>query len=136
MLKQAFTFLITTRGIPMIYYGDEIGMTGGDDPDNRRDFPTAAFAAPGRTPAQQDVFEHVRNLLQLRAASPALRQGKLVNLVVDDDVYAFARVTPNSRVVVVFNRGSSSKLRIPLEAAGGSTPLEIELRPGSAAIYP
>ena len=54
-LKQAFTFLMTTRGIPMIYYGDEIGMTGGDDPDNRRDFPGGwkvdsanAFEASGR----------------------------------------------------------------------------------------
>ena len=38
-LKLAFTYLATTRGIPMIYYGDEIGMPGGEDPDNRRDFP-------------------------------------------------------------------------------------------------
>src|SRR5204862_5007025 len=62
-LKLAFTYLMTSRGIPMIYYGDEIAMPGGNDPDNRRDFPGGwredtrnAFTAPGRTPAEQDVF--------------------------------------------------------------------------------
>ncbi len=55
-LKLAWTFLMTARGIPMIYYGDEIGMQGGNDPDNRRDFPGGwagdahnAFEASGRT---------------------------------------------------------------------------------------
>lgn len=55
-LKLALTFLMTTRGIPLIYYGDEIGMPGGADPDNRRDFPGGwpgdprdAFLAKGRT---------------------------------------------------------------------------------------
>ncbi len=38
-LKNAFTFLFTTRGTPLLYYGDEIAMAGGGDPDNRRDFP-------------------------------------------------------------------------------------------------
>src|SRR5258708_9728735 len=59
-LNLAFTFLLTTRGIPMIYYGDEIGMRGGDDPDNRRDFPGGfpadahnAFEAAGRTPEEE-----------------------------------------------------------------------------------
>jgi glycosidase len=152
-LKQAFTFLLTTRGIPMIYYGDEIGITGGDDPDNRRDFPASAFTASGRTPAQQDLFEHVRKLLRLRAATPALRQGRLVDLVVDDDVYAFARVRQDSCAVVVLNRGRSSKLRIPVDGLGipqglrlenlldgppaevRGNMLEIDLPHGGAAIY-
>jgi glycosidase len=68
-LKQAFTFLLTTRGIPMIYHGDEIGMTGGDDPDNRRDFPGGwkedagnGFETSGRSRAQEDLFQSVRKL--------------------------------------------------------------------------
>jgi glycosidase len=98
-LKQAFTFLFTTRGIPMIYYGDEIGMTGGDDPDNRRDFPGGwnqdyvnTFAAAGRDQVQEDLFRNVRKLARLRAETPALRSGALVQLLVEDDAYAFARV--------------------------------------------
>ena len=161
-LKQAFTFLLTTRGIPMIYYGDEIGMAGGDDPDNRRDFPggwkedaASAFEASGRNKPQEDLFQSVRKLAHLRAATPALRQGALIDLLVEDDAYAFARVTDASRVVVVFNgAGASAQLHIPLEASGipngtrmenllGTTPavdarqgaLEIELPPHSAAIY-
>ena len=161
-LKQAFTFLLTTRGIPMIYYGDEIGMAGGDDPDNRRDFPggwkedaASAFEASGRNKPQEDLFQSVRKLAHLRAATPALRQGALIDLLVEDDAYAFARVTDASRVVVVFNgAGASAQLHIPLEASGipngtrmenllGTTPavdarqgaLEIELPPHSAALY-
>jgi glycosidase len=63
-LQQAFTLLMTTRGIPMIYYGDEIGMTGGNDPGNRRDFPGGwkedaadAFEAAGRNKEQQALFQ-------------------------------------------------------------------------------
>jgi glycosidase len=57
---------MTARGVPMIYYGDEIAMSGGDDPDNRRDFPGGwsddllnAFKPSGRTPEQQEVFHHL-----------------------------------------------------------------------------
>ncbi|HEY1495643.1 MAG TPA: alpha-amylase family glycosyl hydrolase, partial [Candidatus Solibacter sp.] len=89
-LKRAFTFLMTTRGIPMIYYGDEIGMTGGDDPDNRRDFPGGwkedsvnAFETSGRSAMQEDLVQYVRTLTHLRAATPALRGGALVHLLVE-----------------------------------------------------
>ena len=161
-LKQAFTFLLTTRGIPMIYYGDKIGMGGGDDPDNRRDFPggwkedaASAFETSGRSKAQEDLFHSIRELTHLRAATPALRRDALTGLRLEDDAYAFARVTDGSRVVVVFNgAGASAQLHIPLDASGipngtrmenllGTTPavearqgaLEIQLPPHSAAIY-
>jgi glycosidase len=71
-LKLAFTWLLTSRGIPTIYYGDEIGMRGGGDPDNRRDFPQAAFLKAGRTEEQDSIWEYVHRLLKLRAATPAL----------------------------------------------------------------
>jgi len=111
-LKLAFTFLMTARGIPMVYYGDEIAMPGGNDPDNRRDFPggwpgdpRSAFAASGRTPDEQIVFEHVRRLAHLRAELEPLRRGSLVNLEVTEQTYAYARVTDRASVVVVFNNG-------------------------------
>jgi glycosidase len=161
-LKQAFAFVLTTRGIPMIYYGDEVGMTGGDDPDNRRDFPGGwkddpanAFEASGRSAVQEDLFRFVRKLTHLRAATPALRQGKLVDLLVDDDAYAFTRASAGSRVIVVFNgAGDSARLHIPLAGSGiedgvrlenllgGGAPvearrgaIEIEMPARSSAIY-
>ena len=155
-LKQAFTFLLTTRGIPMIYYGDEVGMTGGDDPDNRRDFPGGwKEDTVGRTAEQEGLLQTVRNLTRVRADTAALRQGTLVQLLVDDEAYAFARATAESRVIVVFNHAASSaRLHVPLEPLGvpngtrledllgTSQPVEarqgaadIDLAPHSAAIY-
>jgi glycosidase len=117
---------MTTRGIPMIYYGDEIGMTGGDDPDNRRDFPGGwkedsanAFEASGRSAMQEDLVQYVRTLTHLRAATPALRGGALVHLLVEDDAYAFARISGGSRVIVVFNEGAEpATLHILLDGTG------------------
>ena len=139
-LKQAFTFLFTTRGIPMIYYGDEIGMTGGDDPDNRRDFSGGwkedaanGFAAVGRSKAQEDLFQTVRRLAHLRAAMPALRQGALVHLVLNDEVYAFARVSGGSCAIVAFNGAPSpAALHIPVEGLGIGNGTRLENALGSA----
>ena len=97
-LKLAFSLLLTLRGIPEIYYGDEIGLPGGDDPDNRRDFPGGfpgdqhdAFTAEGRTLEEQAVFVHVRKLLHLRREHPALRAGELIHILADDQVLAYVR---------------------------------------------
>ena len=166
-LNEAFTFLFTTRGIPMLYYGDEIGMTGGDDPDNRRDFPggwkedaSNAFDPAARTAEQQALFQRVQRLARLRAAAPALRRGSLLDLLVEDDAYAFARLSaapnaPGSRVLVVFNNAAApATLDVPLPGTGitdgtrledclGAAPpvvvregaVRIPLPPHSSAIY-
>jgi glycosidase len=109
-LKLAQTFLLTTRGIPQIYYGDEIGLPGGGDPDNRRDFPGGfpgdarnAFSREGRTPEQQEAFEHVKRLAQLRKELEPLRRGALENLYVAEQQYAYARITERASVIVVIN---------------------------------
>ncbi len=111
-LKMAFTYLLTLRGTPMIYYGDEIGMAGGDDPDNRRDFPGGwkddarnAFEASGRTPQEQDVFNTVQKLLTLRAKTGTLRTGQLEDLAVTDKTWAYAR---GEDAVVVLNNGDQA----------------------------
>lgn len=97
-LKLAFSLLLTLRGIPEIYYGDEIGMPGGGDPDNRRDFPGGfpgdkhdAFTSAGRIPDEQSVFAHVQDLLHLRREHPALRGGELIHIFGDDQVFAYVR---------------------------------------------
>jgi glycosidase len=114
-LKLAFTFLLTTRGIPLIYYGDEIGMPGGNDPDNRRDFPGGwpgernAFEAAGRTRDEQEIFQHVQKLLSLRAARPELRALATQVLVAEEQQLVYRR----GRTVVAINNDTASvKVRV------------------------
>lgn len=111
-LKLAFTFLLTARGTPMIYYGDEIGMPGGDDPDNRRDFPGGwkgdarnAFEASERTQQEAAVFDHVRKLTTLRAKLEPLRRGEMIDLAVTKQTWVYARQSGTSAVIVAINNG-------------------------------
>ena len=119
-LKLAFSLLATLRGIPQLYYGDEIGMTGGDDPDNRHDFPGGfpgdqhnAFISAGRTPQEQDIYTHVQALLKLRQAHAALRTGVQKHVAVADNYYAFTRETDGERLLIVFhNRDSAENITL------------------------
>jgi neopullulanase len=108
--KLAHTFILTTRGVPQLYYGDEIGMTGPDEPTTRRDFPGGfpndarnAFTRAGRTPAEEELFEYIRRVVHLHAELEPLRRGALKDLYVAEQQYAYARTTPRSSVVVVIN---------------------------------
>jgi glycosidase len=114
--KLAFGLNLTLRGIPQFYYGDEIGMTGGADPDNRHDFPGGwredahnAFSENGRTSQQQELFSFVRNLLRLRREHPALTEGRLWNLFSDESAFAFLRESNDEKVLVAFNRSKSER---------------------------
>jgi len=96
--RLAFGLLATIRGMPQIYYGDEIGLTSGPDGDNRPDFPGGfpgdsnnAFTAAGRTPQQQAMYAWVQSLLDLRAHHQALQTGSQQNLLADNSGYVFAR---------------------------------------------
>jgi neopullulanase len=126
-LELAFTFLMTARGIPMIYYGDEIGMPGGADPDNRRDFPGGwpgdprdAFIPAGRTPEQQAIWQHVQRLTHLRAALQPLRRGRMLNLCAADQSYGYARTGPSGPVVVLINNAAQ-----PADLACDLSPLHL-----------
>lgn len=133
-LKAAFSLLLTLRGIPQIYSGDEIGMPGGPDPDNRHDFPGGfpgdprnAFAAAGRTPEQQDVFAHVQSLLALRREHPALRTGKQWHIGWDETYYAFLRELPEEKLLIVYNNAPAARdLKIPLQDTPVETAHELE----------
>ena len=105
-LKLALTYLFTTRGIPMVYYGDEIAMRGGADPDNRRDFPVAAFSESGRTPDQQSVFAHVRLLAHLREQLACLREGATTQLALTEQTYVYARTLGSQTAVIALNNGA------------------------------
>lgn len=120
--KLAFALTLTLRGIPQLYYGDEIGMAGGGDPDNRRDFPGGwrgdakdAFTESGRTHEQQELFEYVRTLLGLRHKHAALQGGRLWHLFSDATSYVFLRETEEENVLVVFqNSPKARELRFTL----------------------
>jgi glycosidase len=107
-LKMAQTLIMTMRGTPQLYYGDEIAMAGGDDPDNRRDFP-GGFPADGidrfhtRNAELASVFEHQKLLGKLRVELEPLRRGNLINLVATEHQYVYARSTANALVIVAFN---------------------------------
>jgi len=139
-LKLAFGLTLALRGIPEIYYGDEIGMPGGGDPDNRRDFPGGwigdandAFTESGRTRGQQEIFSYVQSLLKLRRQHPALRTGQLWHLASDESSYVFARESEEERVVVAFNNADQSReVQIPLADTPAQKATEMALLFGQA----
>jgi len=112
-LKLANAFVLTTRGVPQLYYGDEIAMTGPDEPTTRDDFPGGfpgdkrnAFKREGRSHEEQDLFEYISKAVRLHKELEPLKRGDLVNLYVSDQQYAFARKSKTGAVVVVINNDS------------------------------
>jgi glycosidase len=98
-LRLAFGLTATMRGMPQIYYGDEIALTGQNGAGNRSDFPGGfpgdqadAFTAAGRTPQQEAMHAWVVGLLQLRAHHDVLQTGMQQNLLIDDTGFVFARL--------------------------------------------
>ena len=116
-LKLAYTFLLTVRGTPLLYYGDEIALPGAGDPDNRRDFPggwpgdaRTAFEADGRTPAEESVFSHVQRLLTLRAERRDLRRAPMQHLYASEQAFVYRR---GRSVVALNNDTAAATIRLP-----------------------
>jgi glycosidase len=95
---------MTLPGAPCVYYGDEIGMEGGHDPDCRRAFPW------DESRWDQHLLAFFRRAIALRHNHRALRRGHYVRLHADDqhNVYAFARRGEQETLVVVLNNGENS----------------------------
>lgn len=112
--KQGLAFLLTTRGIPQLYYGTEILMTGTKeqgDGNLRKDFPggwpgdtTNAFTREGRSPMQNEAWDYMQKLLHWRKTSVAVTQGKLVHYAPNrTNVYVYARIKGSHTVLVMLN---------------------------------
>jgi neopullulanase len=99
-LKQSLLFLMTVPGAPCLYYGTEVGMTGGPDPDCRRAFPWDDMNTWNK-----DVFEFTKAAIRLRRSNHALRRGRYVALYAHEDVLAFARRSERQSALVMFNAG-------------------------------
>ncbi len=113
-LKMAATFLLTTRGIPSIYYGTEILMTGEEHKGHgfiRKDFPGGwqsdsinAFTREGRTNEQNEAFDHIQKLLKWRAGKQIIHTGKLKQFVPADNKYVYFRYSDTEAVMVILNK--------------------------------
>ncbi len=101
-LRLAQTFLFSVKGIPTIYQGDEFGMPGANDPDNRR---MMTFNNT-LTTFQQKTLEHVQKLGNFRKEHKALRYGERINLFIESDFWVFAMKYQDDIVIFAFNKSS------------------------------
>ncbi|NDV69396.1 glycoside hydrolase family 13 protein [Dysgonomonas sp. 25] len=122
--RQAYAFLFTTRGIPEIYYGGEIGMAAEKSEGDgalRADFPGGwpgdsrnAFTSSGRTDKQNRFHDYMRKLLQWRKGNEVIAKGTLKHFAPNNDVYVYQREYNGKSVIVMLN-GSDSERTISLE---------------------
>jgi glycosidase len=99
------SYLLSIPGIPTIYYGDEIGMTGAADPDNRRMMRFGNQLSDD----ERENLENVRKLIKLRRTNPALCYGDYFTLQADKNILAYIRSDMNERVMVVINKNTEKE---------------------------
>ena len=129
--KQALVFLLTTRGIPQIYYGTEILMAAdkaNGDGALRCDFPGGwqndahnYFDAANRTPLQNEAFSYLKKLLQWRKGNEVIAKGKLKHFAPNKGIYAYER-KQGDKSVVVFLNGTDREQTISLDTYGEILP--------------
>jgi glycosidase len=111
--KQALTLLLTLRGIPQLYYGDEIGMYANksvNDGALRQDFPGGwqedkrnAFTQEGRTKLQNQYFDFTKRLLNWRKGNKAIAYGNMTHYAIQDGIYVYSREYNGQRVTIIIN---------------------------------
>ena len=112
-VRLASLIQFSLPGAPTVYYGDEVGLTGADDPDDRRTYPWADLGGQPDT----SLLAHYTSLASLRAGIPALRNGDFRVLLANDtdETVAYGRKTPSQAAIVAMNRSSSARtLSIPV----------------------
>jgi glycosidase len=116
-VELATLLLLTFPGAPSIYYGDEVGLPGGLDPDARRGF-------PAEVDWDLDLFQLHRQLIALRHAHSALQMGDYKILFAEGTVYVFARTLRDEEIIVAVNIGMSAMQvnLVPAEAGVRSQP--------------
>ncbi|MBS1754393.1 MAG: glycoside hydrolase family 13 protein [Ferruginibacter sp.] len=117
--KSALSWLLTCRGIPQMYYGDELATTGTTSPNDgyvRLDFPGGwkndpvnKFTIEGRTQTDQEIFQHLATLANFRKSSSALTTGKMMQYLPDDGLYVYFRYDNEQTIMVVMNTAKVEK---------------------------
>lgn len=102
-ISMAFAFVLTQPGVPLIYYGDEVGLAGGPDPDNRRMMPQSLNAN------QLEILRRVQELGQARSQIGALRGEARKELWLDDSMYVYLRGRADEIALVAMNKGDSPR---------------------------
>ena len=132
-----FNYYFTARGIPCVYYGTELMMPGGEDPDNRR-----MLGAEGiKTAAASPLYAHIRQLNALRRSSPALQKGRQKKIYASQDHYVFSRTYGKNRAYVFLNKdGAPARLAAPGVPDGNYTELytglPVKVKGGAAVEVP
>ena len=103
-MALGFTIILTTPGAPLIYYGDEVGMAGAGDPDNRRFMQWDGYSA-----GQEFLFDHVATLNAIRAEQPAMRRGDRSTLSADAETFVYAMDLGADSVYVALNRADAER---------------------------
>jgi len=116
--KMGFAMLLTMRGIPHMYYGDEILMKNFKDPTDqevRYDFPggfpgdaVSKFEASGRTQQENEAFNYIKTLANFRKSSSALKTGKTMQFIPQNGVYVYFRYDAKQTVMCVMNTNDQS----------------------------
>ena len=109
-LKLAWLFMFTIPGAPCIYYGDESGLDGGQDPECRKAFPWQ------KSKWDNDLLGYIKSLIKLRTDLASLRKGDYKRLFADGAVMAYARTHKNEDTIIVFNVSEEDKtVELPIE---------------------
>jgi glycosidase len=103
-LQVAYAFTFTSPGVPMLYYGDEYGMAGAGDPDNRRFMQWSNY-----TGDQQWLHDQIATLAKIRNAHPATRRGTRTQLGVTNDAWVYRMSGAGDTVFVALNRSDSAQ---------------------------
>ena len=117
-LKLGWLFIMTIAGAPCIYYGDEIGVDGGHDPDCRKAFPW------DESQWDHDVRAYTKELIALRKNNPALRSGDHQRLLATDGIYCYSRSLEEDTLIVGMNASESpQQFEVAYEAAQSPKPV-------------
>lgn len=115
--KMGIVFLLTTRGIPMVYYGTEILMTGEEHHGHgsiREDFPGGwpkdslnAYNKDGRNVKQNEAYDYLYKILQWRKTKDVIHNGQLKHFIPENDVYVYFRYNENEQLMVILNNSKN-----------------------------